>query len=164
VGYNQEAYDADCAPLARAPETATRKQTTPERATIFTDAPAAIRCMASEDPGPGQMYAIPENSCTPQAGNLEEVGRGQTLGGRPSLLEEVQAASQAEPDGMVAGSFKSHASRFYQRKTGHSLTGQYLNRAKSRPTAQCCWCSCRTQIRDYLFKVCSEWEAQQKIL
>jgi ribonuclease HI len=49
MGYNQEAYDAECAAVARALETAARRQTTPERVTIFTDAQAAIRRMASED-------------------------------------------------------------------------------------------------------------------
>jgi ribonuclease HI len=39
-------------------ETAARRQMTPERVTIFTDAQAVIRRMASEEPGPGQMYAI----------------------------------------------------------------------------------------------------------
>jgi len=59
MGYNQEAYDAECAALARALESASRSQTTPERVTIFfTDAQAAIRRMASEEPGPGQQYAL----------------------------------------------------------------------------------------------------------
>jgi len=39
-------------------ESASRRQTTPERVTIFTDAQAAIRRMALEEPGPGQMYAL----------------------------------------------------------------------------------------------------------
>jgi len=58
MGYNQEAYDAECAALARALESASRRRTTPERVTIFTDAQAAIRRMASEEPGPGQQYAL----------------------------------------------------------------------------------------------------------
>jgi ribonuclease HI len=58
MGYNQEAYDAECAALARALEEAAKRQTVPERVTIFTDAQAAIRRIASEDPGPGQKYAI----------------------------------------------------------------------------------------------------------
>jgi ribonuclease HI len=58
MGYNQEAYDAECAALARALETATRRQTTPERITSFTDAQATIKRMASEKPGSGQLYAI----------------------------------------------------------------------------------------------------------
>jgi ribonuclease HI len=58
MGHNQEAYDTECAALARALEEATKRQTAPERVTIFTDAQAAIRQMASEEPSPGQKYAI----------------------------------------------------------------------------------------------------------
>jgi len=57
MGDNQEAYDAECAALARALETASRREMTPERITIFTDAQPAIRRMALEEPGPSQMYA-----------------------------------------------------------------------------------------------------------
>jgi len=53
MGYNREAYGAGCAALARALETASRRLTTPERVTIFTDTQSAIRQMASEEPGPG---------------------------------------------------------------------------------------------------------------
>jgi len=41
-----------------------------------------------------------------------------------------------KPDGMVAGSTKRLASRFYQLKTGHCRIGQYLHWSKSRPTGQ----------------------------
>jgi len=58
MGYNQEAYDAECAALARALEITSRRQTPPGRDTIFTDAQAVIRRTASEEPGPGQMYAL----------------------------------------------------------------------------------------------------------
>jgi ribonuclease HI len=51
-------YDAESAALARALETAARRRTTPEKVTIFTDAQAAIKRMASEEPGPSQMYVI----------------------------------------------------------------------------------------------------------
>jgi len=68
------------------------------------------------------------------------------------------------PDGMVAGSTKRRASRFYQLKTGHCLTGQYLNWTKNRLTPQCWWCWHRTQTRDHLFKEYPEWKLQQKIL
>jgi len=56
--YNQEAYDAECTALARALEEAAKRQTVLERITIFTDAQAAIRRMASQESGPGQKYAI----------------------------------------------------------------------------------------------------------
>jgi ribonuclease HI len=58
MGYNQEAYDVECAALASALEEAAKRQTVPEQVTIFTDAQADIRRMASEGPGPGQKYAI----------------------------------------------------------------------------------------------------------
>ena len=56
MGYNQEAYDAECAALARALESVLGGYV-PERVTIFSDAQAAIRRMASDEPGPGQQYA-----------------------------------------------------------------------------------------------------------
>jgi ribonuclease HI len=58
MGDNQEAYDAECAALARALKEALERQTVPSQVTIFTDAQAAIRQMVSEGPGPGQKYAI----------------------------------------------------------------------------------------------------------
>jgi len=57
-GLKPGSYDADCAALSRSQETATRRQRMPERVTIFADAQAAIRRMASEEPGPGQVYAL----------------------------------------------------------------------------------------------------------
>jgi len=56
--------------------------------------------------------------------------------------------SSQKPDGAVAGSSGRLAYMFYQLKTGHCLTEQHLNWTKSRPTAQCWWCLCRTQARD----------------
>jgi len=58
MGCNQEAYDAECAALSRALEYALRRNTTPERVTIFTDAQAAMTRMASDEPGLGQQYAL----------------------------------------------------------------------------------------------------------
>jgi len=52
MGCNQEARDAECAAIARALESASRRQTAPEQVTIFSDAQAAIRRMASEEPFP----------------------------------------------------------------------------------------------------------------
>jgi hypothetical protein len=42
MGYNQEAYNAERAALSQALETVARRQTTPERVTIFTDAQAPL--------------------------------------------------------------------------------------------------------------------------
>jgi len=58
LGDNQEAYDAECGAMARALEKAASRNLTPERVTIFSDAQAAIRRMASAEPGPGQQYAL----------------------------------------------------------------------------------------------------------
>jgi len=58
MGFKQEACGAERAALARALESASRRQMAPERVTIFTNAQAAIRWMASEEPGPGQNYAL----------------------------------------------------------------------------------------------------------
>ena len=86
----------------------------------------------------------------------------QRAGGRTSKKKYRMSESQ-KPDGAVANSSKS-SPRFYQLKTGHCLTGQYLNWTKNRPTPQCWWCRYRTQTRDHLFKECPKWKPQQKAL
>jgi hypothetical protein len=53
---------------------------------------------------------------------------------------------------------------FYQLKTGHCLTGQYLNWTKKQPTAQCWWCPYQIQTREHCFKACPAWKEQQKTL
>src|SRR5258705_4912475 len=71
---------------------------------------------------------------------------------------------QQRPDATVAGSSKRSASRFYQLRSGHALTGQYLKRTKNRPSAKCEWCRYECQTRDHLFKSCPEWKPQPKTL
>ena len=58
MGFNQEAYDAECAALARALKTAAEIALTPTHITIFMDAQAAIRRMSTDEPGPGQKHAL----------------------------------------------------------------------------------------------------------
>jgi ribonuclease HI len=79
TGHNQEAYDVECAALARALQEAAKRQTTPGRINIFTDAQAAIKRMVSEAPGPGQMYAIQARR------HLEALRRG-----RPGITIEIR--------------------------------------------------------------------------
>jgi len=190
MGYNQEAYDAECAALAHALEEAARRNMTPERITIFSDAQAAIKRIASDEPGPGQQYALqarkhiaalrkarpgipieirwcPAHKCvacadewakvaaeeldtcgvewlnydydgwskvraTPLPRSLASLKREisekkwaearQWAGGRTSKAKYRMPKSQ-KPDGAVAGSTKRLASRFYQIKTGHCMTG-----------------------------------------
>jgi len=189
-GPQPEAYDAECAALARSLESVSGEYV-PERVTIFTDAQAAIRRMASEEPGPGQQYAIQARKhiatlrrarpgitievrwCPAHegiAGNekadewakiaAEKPGtRGVEYPGSlprslANLKREISEKKWTEarswargriskakyrmpksqkPDGAVAGSTKRLVSRYYQLKTGHARTEQYLHWAKVRP-------------------------------
>jgi len=88
---------------------------------------------------------------------------GQWAGGRTSKKKYKMPKSQ-KPDGTVAGSTKRLTSRFYQLKTGHCLTGEYLHWTKSRPTPQCWWCRCPKQTRDHLLKRCPKWKEEQRTL
>jgi len=47
---------------------------------------------------------------------------------------------------------------------GHCISGQYLHWTKNRPKPQCWWWQYQSLTREHLFKVCLEWEDQQKIL
>jgi len=87
----------------------------------------------------------------------------QWAGGRTCKTKHRMPKSQT-PDGMVAWSNKRLASRFYQAKTWHCLTGQYLHWTKNRTTPQCWWRRYQIQTREHLFRVCLEWKGQQKIL
>ena len=69
-----------------------------------------------------------------------------------------------KPDPTVAKANKRLASRFYQMKTGHCLTGQYLAWTTRRPDATCWWCQYSIQTREHLFKNCPQWRCQQKTL
>jgi len=101
----------------------------------------------------------------PQAGDFrEEVGGGTPVGWGRTSKKKYRMPNSQKPGGAVANSSKRIASRFYQVKTGHCLTGQYLNWTKNRPTPQCWWCRYRTQTRDHLSKERPEWKPQQKIL
>jgi len=230
MGFNQEAYDAECAALARALKTAAEIAPTPSHVTIFTDAQAAIRRMSTDEPGPGQKYALaarkhiaalrraapditieirwcpahegvegnekadewaklaaneldahgvegwtysdrPEESPLPRS--LANIRREilekkwmearQWAAGRISRKKYKMPSSQ-RPDGTVAGSTKRLASRFYQLKTGHARTGEYLHWTKARQTAQCWWCPQPKQTREHLLKGCPRWRKQQKVL
>ena len=58
ISWGHEAYDAECAAIARALQAAATSNHKLGTATIFSDAQAAIRRMSSDDPGPGQKSAI----------------------------------------------------------------------------------------------------------
>ena len=59
----------------------------------------------------------------------------------------------------MARANKRLAARFYQLKTGHCLTGQYLAWTTRHPDASCWWCQYSTQTREHLFKNCPQWKS-----
>jgi hypothetical protein len=77
---------------------------------------------------------------------------------------KYRPSDRQKPDPAVAKANKRLASRFYQFKTGHCLTGQYLAWTTRRPDATCWWCQYSIQTREHLFKNCPQWRCQQKTL
>jgi ribonuclease HI len=93
MGFNHEAYDAECAALACALETAVRSDPAPTHVTIFTDAQAAIWRMASDEQGPEQKYALEATNHIRSLRQvrewMEEMGAGageSDAGGEPQLF------------------------------------------------------------------------------
>jgi hypothetical protein len=68
-----------------------------------------------------------------------------------------------KPDAAPAKTGKRLAARFYQLKTSHRPTGQYLKWTKNRPSAKCWWCPYQSQTREHLFKCCPRWKRQQRL-
>jgi len=232
LGYNQEAYDAECAAIVRALRVGRdrRKQQRISKITIFTDAQAAIKRMQTLDVGPGQIYALQarrilaEIDCpvdirwcpahegitgNEKADEWAKVAAGQpethgvewlTVDNRPRRMPPVSLACLSRqvaekkwkeakdwaysrisnpsynvkcrrwrkdrPDPAPAKARKGIASRYYQLKTGHALTGMYLKWIGSREDDTCWWCHRPgiTQTREHLFKTCTAWRRQQKVL
>jgi hypothetical protein len=54
--------------------------------------------------------------------------------GSQTSRKKYRMPTSQKPDGAVARRTKRLASRLYQLRTGHCLTGQYLHWMKSRPT------------------------------
>ena len=208
MGYNQEAFDAECAALARALEVTAKRRTGPKAVTIFTDAQAAMARIASEEPGTAQQYAwqarkwiaklrerdrnvriefhwCPAHSEVagneeadkwakqaaeePGARGVEWMGYKNRYGRRPmppprslaNLKREISERNWEEAwtwskkrvrgrkyqmpktmhqNNMVARGPKRLAGRYYQLKTRHCRTGQYLKWTKNSNTAKCGWC------------------------
>ena len=80
----------------------------------------------------------------------EWMGAHLWAGGRCSKMKYKMPKSH-RPDGTVSGSTKRIASRFYQMKTRHCLTGRYLNWTKNRATPRC-GCRYPQQTGEHLFK------------
>ena len=77
---------------------------------------------------------------------------------------KYRPSAKQKPDPTVARANKRLASRFYQLKTGHGLTGQYLHWTTRRPDASCWWCQYKIQAREHLFKNCPKWKCWRKTL
>jgi len=85
---------------------------------------------------------------------------------RRNLNQGYVLQKRGKPDPTPARAEKRTASRFYQLKSGHALTGVYLKSVDNRPDDHCWWCdpdnNCGVQqTRDHLFKHCSWWKDQQ---
>jgi len=63
-------------------------------------------------------------------------------------------------NGIVAGCPKRLTRRYHQLRTGHCITGQYLQWTRNCDTAECGWCHYKTQTREHLFKNCPQWKKQ----
>jgi hypothetical protein len=57
----------------------------------------------------------------------EKWAEAQQRAGNRTSETKYRMPESPKPDGAVAGSTKRLASRFYQQKTGHYLSGQYLH-------------------------------------
>jgi len=84
----------------------------------------------------------------------------------PSYNVKCRQWRKNRPNPVPAKSKKGTAARYYQLKTGHALTGNYLRWIGSREDDTCWWCHQPgiTQTREHLFKVCTAWRRQQKVL
>ena len=70
---------------------------------------------------------------------------------------------KTKPGQTVAKAKKRLASRFYQVKTGHCLTGQYLAWTTRRPDATRWWCQYKNQTREHLFENCPQWKVNRRL-
>jgi len=124
-----------------------------------------VEWLAYSDRGEARSMPLPR----PLANTKREISEKkwvearQWAAGRTSKKKYRLPKSQ-RPDGAVARSTKRLASRFYQLKTGHCRTGQYLHWAKARPDLKCWRCQRPSQTRDHLVKVCPKWKGPQNIL
>ena len=93
-----------------------------------------------------------------------EIPRGRRPGVSRKLAmagnRKYRPSEKQKPDAIVSGANKRLASRFYQLKTGHCLTGLYLQWTTRRPDMKCWWCQESIQTREHF----PQWRCQQKTL
>jgi len=92
---------------------------------------------------------------------------GSPVAGRAKTTQQGYVLREkGKLDSTPARAEKRTASRFYQLKSGYTLTGVYLKSTDNRPDDQCWWCDPENdfsihQTRDHLFKHCCKWKDQQ---
>ena len=84
----------------------------------------------------------------------------------PSYNVKCRQWQRNQPDPALAKARNGIASRYYQLKTGHALTGMYLKWIGCREDDTCWWCHGPGifQTREHLIKTCTTWRQQQKVL
>jgi len=90
-------------------------------------------------------------------GRTPKAGPGSSLP-TPATANTGQAKSRK-----VAKANKRFASRFYQLKKGHCLTGQYLAWTNRRLDATCWRCQYSIQTREHLFKTAPNGRANRRL-
>jgi len=83
MGWGQEAYDTECAAIARALRVAATRHHALGTVTIFTDVQAAIWKMTSDDLGLGQKYATMARSTSPPSVPRNRVSASRFGGALP---------------------------------------------------------------------------------
>jgi hypothetical protein len=72
---------------------------------------------------------------------------------------------QQKPDPAAMATLKRLASRYYQLKTGHAITGEHLKRINSTNDDRCWWCNNgERQTMKHLIKDCHKWRKETEKL
>jgi len=134
MGYYQEAYDAECAVIARALDVAADRAKWHKlgRVRIFTDAQAALKRMTYDEPGPGQTYAL------------------QARQAIAALRKRKPAASEPDDHGVE---WLKHADKYGRRALPPTSLAHLRRRASEKkwPEARS-WCERRHLNKAYVLR------------
>jgi len=99
-----------------------------------------------------RVFPLPRSFANVKRGFSEKKWQGAKAWTKIMLARTVnrkyRPSDRQKPDSTIAKANKRLASRFYQMKTGHCLTGQYLAWTTRRPDATCWWCQYKIQTRN----------------
>ena len=76
----------------------------------------------------------------PEAQGIGEVAGSPAVVQAETTQQGCVLREKGKPDPIPARAEKRTASRFYQLKSGHGLTGVYLKSTDNRPDDHCWWC------------------------